>query len=71
MNLVVDESVRAPMIRELQAIVHDEAPYIMYLSASRKNVIHKRLGNQIMTFERPGNMVNYLQVIGHGMQELQ
>lgn len=72
LNKTLDDDLRAPMLKRLQAIIHDEAPYIMYISASRKNVIHKRFGNQVMTFERPGNMLNHLLLLsGQGMKEME
>lgn len=72
LRTTVEPQKRIPMIKELQAIVYEEAPYVMLFSANRKNVIHKRFGNQIMTFERPGNILNYLLLLqGEGMQEIQ
>ncbi len=72
LRTTIDTDKRIPLIKELQAMVHEEAPYVMLFSADRKNVIHKRFGNQVMTFEKPGNMLNYLMLLSaEGMQELQ
>jgi peptide/nickel transport system substrate-binding protein len=72
LNKTLDDELRAPMLQKLQAVIHDEAPYLMYISPSRKNVIHKRFGNQVMTFERPGNMLNHLLLLsGQGMKEME
>ena len=72
LKVTIDTDARIPLIKELQAEVYEQAPYVMLFSADRKNVIHKRFGNQIMTFEKPGNMLNYLQLLsGEGMQEIQ
>jgi len=47
----------------MQQIIYDEQPYIFLYSAYRKNIIHKRFGNQIMTFDRPGNLLNNLRLL--------
>lgn len=59
----ITESERIPMSQKMQQIIYDEQPYIFLYSAYRKNIIHKRFGNQIMTFDRPGNLLNNLRLL--------
>jgi len=59
----LDATKRIPMSKRFQQIIYDEQPYIFLYSASRKNIIHKRFGNQIMTFDRPGNVLNNLRLL--------
>jgi len=49
--------------RELQQIIYHEQPLILLYSPPRKIVIHKRFGNAMMTFERPGVMLNNLRLL--------
>ncbi|MEZ5015318.1 MAG: ABC transporter substrate-binding protein [Chitinophagales bacterium] len=62
-NVTLDTAARFPMIRRFQQIVYDEQPYIFMYAAARKVVIHKRFGNQDMTFERPGVVLNNLRLL--------
>ena len=59
----MDPDARIPMSKAMQQLIYDEQPYIFMYSAYRKNIIHKRFGNQIMTFDRPGNILNHLRLI--------
>lgn len=59
----IDDVKRIPMVNRFQQIVYTEQPYVFLYSASRKNIIHKRFGNQIMTFDRPGNVLNNLRLL--------
>jgi hypothetical protein len=51
------------MVKRLQKIIYDEQPYIFMYAASRKIIIHKRFGNQYMTFDRPGVVLNNLRLL--------
>ena len=62
-KFTIDDAKRIPFVKKFQEIVYDEQPYIFMYSAYRKNIIHKRFGNQIMTFDRPGNILNNLRLI--------
>ncbi len=65
----VDDAQRIPLVKELQKIIYDQHPYIILYSTSKKNIIHKRFGNQIMVFDRPGNILNSLRLLSlYGMQ---
>jgi len=59
----VDEAARIPMELKLQEIVYNEQPFIFLYSTAKKNVIHKRFGNQYMTFERPNVILNNLRLL--------
>lgn len=59
----IDEATRIPMVMRLQKLVYDEQPYIFLYSTARKNIIHKRFGNQIMTFDKPGVILNNLRLL--------
>lgn len=63
LKVTLNEATRIPMVKRLQAIIYEEQPYVFLYSAQRKNVIHKRFANANMFFERPGVMLNNLQVI--------
>jgi peptide/nickel transport system substrate-binding protein len=54
----LDPALRHPMVKELQAMIYDEQPYVFMYAANRRNVIHKRFGNAHMYFERPGILIN-------------
>lgn len=61
----IDDSKRIPLIKRFQEIVYDEQPYIFMFSALRRNVIHKRFGNQEMYFERPGVWLGNLKLLSN------
>lgn len=62
----LEEAPRHEMIKKLQTIIYDEQPYIFMFAALRRNVIHKRFGNQEMYFERPGVWLSNLRLINAG-----
>ncbi|MFI5171651.1 MAG: ABC transporter substrate-binding protein [Chitinophagales bacterium] len=59
----LDDNLRIPMVKRLQKMIYDEQPYIFLYSVYRKNIIHKRFGNQFMTFDRPGVVLNNLRLL--------
>lgn len=61
----LEDEKRIPMVKKLQAIIYDEQPYIFMFSALRRNVIHKRFGNQEMYFERPGLWLSSLKLLSN------
>ncbi|HEX8516270.1 MAG TPA: ABC transporter substrate-binding protein [Bacteroidia bacterium] len=61
----LDDAKRMPMLRRFQQIVYDDQPYIFMFSSLRRNVIHKRFGNQEMYFERPGNWLPDLKLLSN------
>lgn len=61
----IDDAKRIPLIKRFQEIVYDEQPYIFMFSSLRRNVIHKRFGNQEMYFERPGVWLGNLKLISN------
>ncbi len=62
-KLITDPVIRAPLVKRFQNIVYDEQPMIFLFSSLRKNIIHKRFGNVEMYFERPGILLNNLELI--------
>lgn len=59
----LDMEKRIPMVRELQEMIYDEQPYVFMFASTRRNVIHKRFGNADMYFERPGVLLNNLNLL--------
>jgi peptide/nickel transport system substrate-binding protein len=54
----LDDNLRHPMVKQLQAMIYDEQPYVFMWASTRRNIIHKRFGNGDMYFERPGVLIN-------------
>lgn len=64
----IEDEKRIPMVKELQRIIYEEQPYIMLYSTSKKIILHKRFGNQIMVFDRPGVILNNMRLLSlYGM----
>ena len=64
----IDDEKRIPMVKELQRIIYDEQPYILLYSTSKKIILHKRFGNQLMVFDRPGVILNNMRLLSlYGM----
>jgi peptide/nickel transport system substrate-binding protein len=61
----IDDAKRIPFVKKFQEIVYDEQPYIFMYSSLRRNVIHKRFGNQEMYFERPGVWLSRLKLLSN------
>lgn len=61
----IEDEKRIPMVKKLQAIIYDDQPYIFMFAALRRNVIHKRFGNQEMYFERPGVWLSSLKLLSN------
>jgi peptide/nickel transport system substrate-binding protein len=61
----LDDAKRIPMLHRFQEIIYDDQPYIFMFSSLRRNVIHKRWGNQEMYFERPGNWLPNLKLLSN------
>ncbi len=59
----LDMDKRIPMVKKLQEMIYDEQPYVFLFASTRRNVIHKRFGNADMYFERPGVLLNNLQLL--------
>lgn len=58
-----DDKKRNELAKKLQAIIYDEQPSIFLFASLRRNVIHKRFGNQEMYFERPYILVSNLKLL--------
>ncbi len=59
----LDPAMSIPMLKRFQEIVYDEQPYIFMFAGLRRNIIHKRFGNQEMYFERPGVWLSNLRLL--------
>jgi len=62
----IDPALRNPMVKELQAMIYEEQPYVFLYAANRRNAIHKRFGNAHMYFERPGILINNWKLLSGG-----
>jgi hypothetical protein len=51
------------MVKELQALIYDEQPYIFLYASTRRNLIHKRFGNADMLYERPGVIISNFRLL--------
>ncbi|MEX0968076.1 MAG: ABC transporter substrate-binding protein [Bacteroidia bacterium] len=65
-NRTLDPEKRAKYIKQLQAIVYQEQPYIFLYTWPRKIAIHKRFDNPGMYPERPSVMLNTFRLIPGG-----
>jgi peptide/nickel transport system substrate-binding protein len=63
LKVTLDVPTRVRMIKRLQKMIYDEQPYIFMYQGMKRNVIHKRFGNQYMTFERPNVVLNYYRLL--------
>lgn len=59
----MDEFRRKEMSKRFQKMVYDEQPYVFMYSQVRRIAVHKRWGNQIYYFERPGLLLNNLKLL--------
>lgn len=59
----LDDEKRNQLSKRLQAIIYDEQPFIFLFASLRRNVIHKRFGNQEVYFERPGITLSNLKLL--------
>jgi peptide/nickel transport system substrate-binding protein len=62
-KITLNDSVRNEMSKRFQQIVYDEQPYVFLFATLRRNILHKRFGNQELYFERPGVMLNNLKLL--------
>jgi ABC-type transport system substrate-binding protein len=62
----IDPALRHPMVKELQAMIYEEQPYVFLYAANRRNAIHKRFGNPHMYFERPGVLISHWKLLAGG-----
>lgn len=65
-RVTLEDSVRIPMEKRLQALVYDEQPYIFMFQLPRKTVIHKRFDHPDMYFEKPGVNLSNLRMMSPG-----
>lgn len=56
------EDTRIPMEQRLQKLIYDNHPYVFLYSSLRRNVVHKRFHNVILYPDRPGILLNTLEL---------
>jgi peptide/nickel transport system substrate-binding protein len=61
-NLTLDPEIHKNALLKLQAKVYEDQPYIFLYSTKRKFAIHKRFNNRGMYYERPGVMLQNLEL---------
>ena len=62
-NRSIDYEKHKDALWALQAKIYKDQPYVFLYSTKRKFAIHKRFENREMYFERPGVMLNNLQLL--------
>jgi peptide/nickel transport system substrate-binding protein len=65
-RVTIDPSKRIPMEKRLQKLVYDDQPYVFLFSSVRKVVIHKRLDNGDIYYEKPGVHLSNLRPMSPG-----
>jgi peptide/nickel transport system substrate-binding protein len=63
-----DDAKRNELAKKLQAMIYDEQPFIFLFASMRRNVIHKRFGNQEVYFERPGMLLSNFKLLSDKKQ---
>jgi peptide/nickel transport system substrate-binding protein len=63
MKYELNDSLRIQLSRRLQKMIYDDQPYVFLYSSLRRNIIHKRFGNQMIFSERPGILNNMLRLL--------
>jgi peptide/nickel transport system substrate-binding protein len=61
-NLTLDPEVHRNALLKLQARIYEDQPYVFLYASQNKFAIHKRFLNRGMYFERPGVMIQNLQL---------
>ncbi len=62
-NRSIDYKKHKDALWALQAKIYNDQPYVFLYSTKRKFAIHKRFNNREMYFERPGVMLNRLDLL--------
>tara|TARA_B100001175_G_C19434544_1_gene602892 strand:- start:783 stop:1277 length:495 start_codon:yes stop_codon:yes gene_type:complete len=62
-NRSIDYKKHKDALWALQAKIYNDQPYVFLYSTKRKFAIHKRFNNRDMYFERPGVMLNRLDLL--------
>ena len=61
-NLTLDKEQHNNALLKLQAKVYEDQPYVFLYASKRKFAIHKRFNNRGMYFEKPGVMIQNLEL---------
>ncbi len=71
-NSELDTGKHNELSKKLQRKINDDLPFVYLYSSMRRNIIHKRFGNQVLFSERPGILYNMLKLInsnGNGVPQ--
>lgn len=69
--ITIDDVKRRELSARFQKIVADEHPYIFLFASQRRIAVHKRFGNCKFFFDKPGLMLNTLQLLKSGSLNIQ
>ncbi|MGD1844419.1 MAG: ABC transporter substrate-binding protein [Salibacteraceae bacterium] len=58
----VDDDARVPISQAFQQFVFDDQPYVFLLASRRRTALHRRFENRGMYSEKPGVLLNFLQL---------
>jgi len=61
-NLTLDKDQHNDALLKLQAKVYEDQPYVFLYATKRKFAIHKRFNNREMYYEKPGVMIQNLEL---------
>ena len=61
-NLTLDKEKHNNALLKLQAKVYEDQPYVFLYATKRKFAIHKRFNNRGMYYEKPGVMIQNLEL---------
>ena len=62
-NNEINDSLHILLSHKLQQKIFDDCPYVFLYSSMRRNIIHKRFGNQMIFADRPGILNNMLHLL--------
>lgn len=62
-SVTLKDDERVPLLKEFQRIVYVEQPVIFLYALVRRNILHKRWGNDEMYYDRPGMLYNNLRLL--------
>jgi peptide/nickel transport system substrate-binding protein len=65
-NSSLTDEERIKYSHKLQQAINNDIPYVYLYSSMRRNIIHKRFGNQVIFCERPGILFNMLRILQAG-----
>ncbi|MBL4653886.1 MAG: hypothetical protein JKY53_13645 [Flavobacteriales bacterium] len=61
-KITLNETKRIEIEHQLQQLIYEEQPYLFLMNGTRKIVLHKRFDNANMYSEKPGGLLNNLEL---------